>query len=248
MPKFFTFSGFFSKICARAHGARGGQYRSCRAPRANPSRQPLALPSPQLFAAADGCVRCPACPLLNRVAPLATHCRAKAQRSGRRTSLHAMISPFMRLIRLNCLMKYQNLLFARTCGTRRPTLASARGDRRSARAFSPPRAACQTTALSFRKPGIPVHPRPGQSPGRQRRQLPRSAPLKMCGLEKARRRARTSSSANTFIRKILGFGFLSVGTCRPTTCHRCIPILPRRSSSFASPAVSNPPAGWVASS
>ena len=138
-----------------------------------------------------------------------------------------MISPFMRLIRLNCLMKYQNLLFARTCGTRRPTLASARGDRRSARAFSPPRAACQTTALSFRKPGIPVHPRPGQSPGRQRRQLPRSAPLKMCGLEKARRRARTSSSANTFIRKILGFGFLSVGTCRPTTCHRCIPILPR---------------------
>ena len=116
MPKFFTFSGFFSKICARARGARGGQYRSCRAPRANPSRQPLALPSPQLFAAADGLRALSSLPLLNPVAPLATHRRPKAQKSGRRTSLHAMISPFMRLIRLNCLMKYQNLLFARTCG------------------------------------------------------------------------------------------------------------------------------------
>lgn len=115
MPKFFTFSGFFSKICARAHGARGGQYRSCRAPRANPSRRSL-LPSPaRSFAAADGRALSSLPPPEPRRAS-ATHRRAKAQGSGRRTSLHAMISPFMRLIRLNCLMKYQNLLFARTCG------------------------------------------------------------------------------------------------------------------------------------
>ena len=83
-------------------------------------RQPVPAascpPQPAASRQPTGCVRCPACPLLNPVAPLATHRRAKAQRSGRRTSLHAMISPFMRLIRLNCLMKYQNLLFARTCG------------------------------------------------------------------------------------------------------------------------------------
>ena len=173
MPKFFTFSGFFSKICARAHGARGGQYRSCRAPRANPSRQPLALPSPQLFAAADG-LRA-----LSSLPPpeprRATH-QGPGKWAAYLVARHDLAIHALDPLELSD--EVPEFALRAHLWTRRPTLASARGDRRSARAFSPRRAACQTTALSFRKPGIPVHPRPGQSPGWQRRQLPRSAPLK----------------------------------------------------------------------
>ena len=120
------------------------------------------------------CAVQPAPPEPSRRPPPTT--RPKAQGSGRRTSLHAMISPFMRLIRLNCLMKYQNLLFARTCGHGAPTLASAR-ETAEAREHSalPARRAKQRHYPSV-SPASPCTPAPARAPAGSAASFP--APLR----------------------------------------------------------------------
>ena len=60
--------------------------------------------------------------------------------------------------------------------TRRPTLASARGDRRSARAFSPRCAASQTTAMPSVSPASPCTPAPARAPAGSAASFP--APLR----------------------------------------------------------------------
>ena len=176
MPKFFTFSGFFSKICARAHGARGGQYRSCRAPRANPSRRSL-LPSPaRSFAAADG-LRA-----LSSLPP--PEPRRAARHPPPRQGLGKWVAYLVArhdlaihaLDPLELSDEVPEFALRAHLWTRRLTLASARGDRRSARAFSPRCAACQTTGMPSVSPASPCTPAPARAPAGSAARLP--APLR----------------------------------------------------------------------
>ena len=149
-----------------------------------PTRPGSLLPSPARSSSRQptGCVRCPACPLLNPVAPPATHHSPQGPGKWAAYLVARHDLAIHALDPLELSDEVPEFALRAHLWTRRPDVSECAGDRRSARAFSPRRAACQTTALSFRKPGIPVHPRPGQSPGWQRRQLPRSAEMR--GLRK----------------------------------------------------------------